>query len=223
MYEKIIQKLKLQRGQRMSISDKSIEDLAKSYGTFILTDDQLNAIDFNPVLESISGNISHIASEAAKKAEEKTKKELEGKKTEPIVPSITPDTKKDDGTPEYAKAMMEAIKTLSGEIFQIKGEKIATTRKQILESKLKETPDIYKNTVLKAFDRATFKDDDDFNSYVAEIEKEGQAVIQEGREKGLVFSSPGKNPQIPDPNGMSPEMEKTLKAITEVKEIKKPF
>lgn len=229
MYEKILQKLKLQRGQRMSISDKSLEDFAKSYALVLLTDDQLNTMDFNPLLESISGNISHVASEAAKSAEDKAKKEAAKNATQQAQQTTSQQTastegkKSDEVTPEWAKALFEATKALTDKVQKMEGEKIVLTRKQILEEKLKETPDIYKNTVLKSFERATFKDDEDFNAYVAEIENDTKTVIQEGKEKGLVFSAPGKNPLKPDPESVSPEMEKTLKALTEVKEIKKPY
>ena len=47
MFEKILQKLKAQRGTTSNVSDKSLEDLAKSLVTVITTDELLNAMDLS--------------------------------------------------------------------------------------------------------------------------------------------------------------------------------
>jgi hypothetical protein len=219
MLEKILQKLKAQRGTTSVISDKSLEDIAKSLVAIIATDEILNIFDFAPVLTSLDGNVNSYTAEAVKKAKEAVKPQ---DKKDPIIELIKEPEKADD-TPEWAKALLEQNKVLVGEINVLKGDKIVKTRTEKLDAILKETPDIYRNTVLKSFNRATFTDEEDFNGYLAEIQEESKTVIQEGREKGLAFSAPSATITKPDPDGISPEMEKTIKEITQKSEIKKPF
>ena len=70
MYEKILQKLKTQRGTTSNVSDRSLEDMAKSYELIIKDDEALNALDFTKIIQSLDGNISKIAADAAKKAKD---------------------------------------------------------------------------------------------------------------------------------------------------------
>lgn len=219
MYEKILQKLKAQRGTTSAISDKSLEDMAKSLVALITTDEILNVFDFTPVLTSLDGNVNSYTAEAVKKAKEAIKPQ---DKKDPIIEPIKEPEKKDD-TPEWMKPLVAQISNLVGEINVLKGDKITKTRTEKLEAILKDTPDIYRNTVLKSFNRAAFKDDEDFENYLKEVQEESKTVIQEGREKGLAFSAPSTTITKPDPDGVSPEMEKTIKEITQKNEIKKPF
>lgn len=218
MLEKILQKLKAQRGTTSVISDKSLEDIAKSLVAIIITDDILNVFDFAPVLTSLDGNVNSYTAEAVKKAKEAIKPE---EKKAPIEPIKEPEKAED--TPAWAKALLEQNKVLVGEINVLKGDKVVKTRTEKLDAILKETPDIYRNTVLKSFNRANFTDEEDFNNYLTEIKEESKTVIQEGREKGLAFSAPSATITKPDPDGISPEMEKTIKEMTQKTEVKKPF
>ena len=45
MYEKILQKLKEQRGDTSNVSDRTLQDLAKTLEGFITTDDLLETMD----------------------------------------------------------------------------------------------------------------------------------------------------------------------------------
>jgi hypothetical protein len=218
MLEKILQKLKAQRGTTSVISDKSLEDIAKSLVAIITTDEILNVFDFAPVLTSLDGNVNSYTAEAVKKAKDAIKPE---EKKAPIEPIKEPE--KADDTPAWAKALLEQNKILVGEINVLKGDKVVKTRTEKLDAILKETPDIYRNTVLKSFNRANFTDEEDFNNYLTEIKEESKTVIQEGREKGLAFSAPSATITKPDPDGISPEMEKTIKEMTQKTEVKKPF
>jgi len=200
------------------ISDKSLEDIAKSLVAIITTDEILNVFDFAPVLTSLDGNVNSYTAEAVKKAKEAIKPE---EKKAPIEPIKEPEKAED--TPAWAKALLEQNKVLVGEINVLKGDKVVKTRTEKLDAILKETPDIYRNTVLKSFNRANFTDEEDFNNYLTEIKEESKTVIQEGREKGLAFSAPSATITKPDLDGVSPEMEKTIKEMTQKTEVKKPF
>lgn len=223
MYEKILQKLKLQRGTTSNVSDRTLEDLAKSLVAIISTDEILAVADFTASIASLDGNINNYTAEQIKKIDS-TKQTEEAKKAKEEADRLAAEeaAKKAGISPEIA-ALIEQIKQIMATLSGLQTEKAVSTRKQMLEEKLKATPDLFKATVLKSFERTTFKDDDDFNSYLTEMEVEGKKAIQEGQEKGLNFSSPGAVVVKSDSEGISPEMEKTLKEMTEVKEIKKPF
>lgn len=45
-------------------------------------------------------------------------------------------------------------------------------RKQLLEAKLQNAPEKLKNTFLKQFERMSFKDEDDFDAYIKEVDKD---------------------------------------------------
>ena len=216
MYEKILQKLKTQRGQTSNVSDRSLEDLAKALESLIASDEILEKTDLTTAIGSIDQNINHYTAEEVKKLK------VPGTNPVPVVPPV----KKIESTndmPEWAKALLEPIKLLSEKVGKIEGEKTGATRKEKLSEKLKETPDLFKSAMLKSFERQTFIDEADFNTYLTEIAEQSKTAIQEGKEKGLVFSSPGANVHQIDPEGVSPEMAQAIKDRTEVKNIKNPF
>jgi hypothetical protein len=236
MYEKILQKLKKQRdelhtqkGTKSNVSDRSLGDLAKSLETVITTDEILEKADFSNSIASIDGNINHYtaeqvntaktdAVEAYKKAEaERIQKEKDdkakGNKTD----------NKDDDEPDVAKIVQDAIKPLVEKINSFENKEMTQTRSQILEEKLKDTPTIFRNATLSGFNRMNFKDDEEFNTYISEIEESAKAAIQEGAEKGLNTATPSSDIKPPDPEEVSPEMKKAIETITEVKEDDKPF
>jgi hypothetical protein len=221
MYEKILQKLKEQRvstsngkEQRVStsnVSDRSLEDLAKSLETIISTDEILLSADFSKAISSIDGNINSYTASAVNKAIIDTDKKIRdefGKK---------PTTEKTAATePQDIKAILnEALSPLITEINTLKGEKVLIGRQDILSSKLNGTPDAYKNSVLTNFKRANFKDDEDFNSYITEIETQSKGVIQEAKEKGLNFGVPSSNVHKVEENELDPVFKTAIKAREE--------
>ena len=213
MYEKILQQLKKQRGQTSNVSDRSLEDLAKALESLIASDEILEKTDLTAAIGSIDQNINHYTAEEVKKLK------APGTNPAPAVPPV----KKIESTNDTTALLLEAIQKLTEKVGKIEGEKVGISRKEKLSEKLKETPDLFKTAMLKSFERQTFKDDNDFETYLTEIDEQSKTAIQEGKEKGLVFSSPGANVHAVDPEAVSPEMLKTIKEMTEVKEIKKPF
>ena len=236
MYEKILQKLKKQRdelnaqkGTKSNVSDRSLGDLAKSLETIISTDEILEKADFTNSIASIDGNINHYTAEQVKSAETKAVEDFKKSEAERIKKEEDEKAKggqaggQENEQPDIAKLIQDAIKPVVDELNGLKNKEMTKTRSQILEEKLKETPVIFRNATLSGFNRMTFKDDEEFNSYIAEVEISAATAIQEGKEKGLNTQTPNTNVKPKDPYEVTPEMQKAIEEITKVEEKEKKF
>lgn len=91
---------------------------------------------------------------------------------------------KNDDAPEWAKGMMQTIEILTGKISALEGEKIETSRKAKLESLLKNSGTFGSRT-LKNFSKMSFENDEEFEEFYSEIEKDLKAYNQERADAGL--------------------------------------
>lgn len=114
--------------------------------------------------------------EAKKKAEEEAARK---KKDE------TPEPPAGDDTPAWAKTLIETNSKLTERLNALESGKTAELRRTTLEAKLKDVPEKLKNNYLKQFDRMSFKDDEDFNSFVAETETEAKELAQDFSNKSV--------------------------------------
>lgn len=220
MYEKILEKLKQQRGQNTQVSDRTLESMAKRYARYIDTDEKLESEDFKEDIENIQGNIGAIAKQVKEDTEKKITPEKKPEEKKEKVEK--PDEKKED-MPEWAKSMLEQNKVLLEKVNGMQDEKVTQSRSEILNEKLKETPLIFKNATISGFNRMKFENDEEFNAYLSEVEENAKAAIQEGNEKGLNTSTPKPDVHKPDPEEVSPEMQKAIEGITKKEEKKGKF
>ena len=111
----------------------------------------------------------------------------------------------DDEDSALAKALAkalapfgESLNTLKGQIEELKQGKTADSRKARLEALVKDTGK-FGERAIKAFNRMSFKTDEDFEDYLDEVEEDLEAENQERLNKGLealgkpVGAQPGKN------------------------------
>lgn len=204
MYEKILQKLKTQRPTTSNVSDRSLEDIAKSYESIIKDDEALNPLDFTKIIQSVDGNISKVAADAAKKA----KDEANAQKTLDVQTQIQadldkkrkkPQTDADEKTPEWVSAILESNKSMIERLSKLETEKTVTTRRTQLETKLKDLPDYFKKPILQSFQKTNFQDDTEFTTYLSEIETTAGEFTQSLRENGLLKTIPkGDTKQFED-------------------------
>ena len=97
------------------------------------------------------------------------------------------------------KEQSEAIKSLKGQIDTLQGDRVNETRRTKLK-KLVENTGTFGKSVLKQFDLMTFKDDDAFDDYLDEVQKDLDELNQERANEGLQklgTTPPGgkKNPE----------------------------
>lgn len=105
----------------------------------------------------------------------------------PTKPTDTPPTvpTPGDDTPEWVKALQGTIQGMASEIQTLKGNKVLTDRKSILEEKLKDAAPAFKGKILKDFARMNFENDDTFNEYLTETETDLAAFTQDVANQGL--------------------------------------
>lgn len=119
---------------------------------------------------------------------------------------------KDFQDSEAFKQLMNVFTELKTEISTLKGEKVATGRRAKLEALLKDSG-TYGATILKSFDRMTFKDDAEFDDYYDGIEEDYEKFAQEMADSGLSH--------LPTPPALkNKQIEKKTEVFTE-EEIKK--
>lgn len=98
---------------------------------------------------------------------------------------------KNDDTPEWAKGLVQTVQILNDEIAALKGEKVVTTRREKLESLLKDAGTFGTRT-LKSFNKMKFENDEEFEEFYSEVEEDLKSYNQERADAGL--SSLGNPP-----------------------------
>lgn len=90
----------------------------------------------------------------------------------------------DSALMKLIKEQSEAIKGLQGKLDSLQGDRIKETRKERLKKLVGETGTFGKS-VLKNFDLMTFKDDEAFEEYLDEVQKDLDDLNQERANEGL--------------------------------------
>lgn len=111
--------------------------------------------------------------------------------------------------------LTETIKGLKSEIAEMKSGKTADSRRARLEKLLKDTGKFGERT-LKSFSRMQFKDDEEFEDYLDEVEADLEAENQERENRGLetlgkpAAAVPGANKKQEEEEIMSDDEVKAL-------------
>ncbi|MNL51125.1 hypothetical protein D3C87_1741980 [compost metagenome] len=69
----------------------------------------------------------------------------------------------------------------------------AQTRRQQLEAKLKDAPEKFKARALRDFDRLKIDSEEDFTSYLADVEQDVAEEIQADSDRGLGNDAPARS------------------------------
>lgn len=225
MYEKILQKLKSQRGSNNQVTNKTLEAKAKTLESLITTDEILATVDFTDEIASMQGNIGHIASEAVKNAGTEAEK-LQAKKAQEEADKLAAEklasaTPGAEEIPEWAKLIIEQSKKTAETLSALQGEKITTTRSEKLNEILKEAPKAFKDQVVSNFNQMQFADDDAFNAFTETTKTNFDGFKQLASEQGLSFSTPSLDVKPEPKTKLNPVFEKAFKAKEEEAKAKK--
>ena len=216
MHEKIVAKLKTQRGTTSNVSDRTMEDMAKAFELVINTDEVLATFDFSSAIKSMDGNISNYTAEQVKLMNSKTEAErvatekAEAEKAE--AEKAEAERIKGGGVevPEWAKAMkaqsdilMEQNKTLAEKLGTFEQNKTHESRRDILKKKLTGLPDYFVKPIQENFKNAQFSDEDAFTGYIGVIEQSAADFKQKAAEGGLNIDAPSPNVKKPENNGQT--------------------
>lgn len=105
----------------------------------------------------------------------------------------------DESTPQWAKDLIDDNRKLLERVASLESEKTSDTRKRQLEKKLADTGS-YGKSILKAFEKMSFKDDDDFTDYLNDVDEQVKEFKQSVGDDALktMGTKPnggGKNPK----------------------------
>ena len=180
MEKQILDALK-NKYKNLGFGEKAFEGVAKYLATTVTEADQIETAigGVEGLLKSFQGDIDKRVNDAVAKAKSESGKTPTDKKEE------EKQEKPDENMPAWAKSILEANKTLAEEVSALKSGKTAESRKAQLETKLKDLPEKLKASFIKKFDRMSFKDDEDFNGYLSEVEIEVTDLVQDFANNGL--------------------------------------
>lgn len=95
-----------------------------------------------------------------------------------------PQNKGNDDAPAWAQGLVQTVQMLNNELAALKGEKITTTRREKLESLLKDTG-AFGTRTLKSFNKMKFENDEEFEEFYSEVEDDLKSYNQERADAGL--------------------------------------
>lgn len=152
-----------------------------------------NAIDtVLPYLELGQKQASRVINDYKKRAEKPLEDEEEEEEEEPK-PQKKAKTEKNEEVPAWAQAMLKTMEALSGEVSNMKGEKLTNSRKSRLDELLKDTGS-YGQRTLKNFAKMKFENDEEFEEFFDEVEADLKVYNQERANDGL--GKLGKTPLV---------------------------
>lgn len=192
---KIISKLKEKaQSLKINLSNVRINGLAEKLDAIVDNEDdidgeidKLDSIFPFKELAALDDTKRNADKAAAEKAD-KDKDPADPANPEPANPD--PSDKSKDEVPAWAKALIESNNSLKAEITTLKSGNVTQSRRQQLEAKLKDAPDKFKTRTLRDFDRMKLDSDDDFVSYLAEVEQDVADEVQASADAGLGIDTP---------------------------------
>lgn len=185
MKKKLFEALKAKfEGVSDDILNRIADKLAKTVTKEEDVATSIEGVTIQQVLESYGDSRATEAQQTAVTNYEKKHGLRDGKKIEESNQEEPPVEKSvEEKMPKWAKDLMDEFKTM-------KENKAASNRKSTLDAILKNAPEKYRLRYEKDFERMSFKDDEDFNTWIEDIKPDMEAVINEFNTKGGVFRRP---------------------------------
>ena len=195
MKNKVLDALK-QKFSNLGMSDQILSSVAEMVVNSIQEESEIEGAitKYEPLLKVMQSESDKLRTAAAmKKKQEQNQKQEQpedhhgaGNPPEPNKNQNIEDNP--DQMPEWAKGLMSAVSTLTNEVQSIKGEKISTQRKSVIDNIIKDLPQSLKSAYLRT-DYAKLSDED-FNALTADITKEMEDINKEIGIKGGLFKTP---------------------------------
>ena len=182
--DKILAALKIKFANK-GFSAKTLEGLAAELAKTVTEEANIETAisGVEPILTVMQSEIDTRVTTAVNKAkEEKTDKPGEGaadKPGETIVPESG------EKTPAWAKTIIDQNKQLTDRLSAIEQGKTIESRKSKLETKLAKVNEKDKGRYLKNFGRMNFETDDEFETFLTEVEEDVKDLVQEDADTNL--------------------------------------
>ena len=171
MKEKLLKILKTKASQ-FGFSKTELESIADEMSNNPELTDETSDEDLNKIVDGVLPYLKagqQMATRLQKSVTTKTEEPKDDNKGN----SNKEVTKKsdDESTPQWAKDLIENNRKLLERVASLESEKTSDTRKKQLEKKLADTGS-YGKSILKAFEKMSFKDDDDFTEYLNDVDEQ---------------------------------------------------
>lgn len=182
MKTKIKEALKTKfEGVEDGILDRIAEKAAKTITSEEEVETYIKGVTFQTVLGAYGDS---RATEAAKNAVTNYEKKYKVKNGKPVEgvekPTVTVEPSPDD-VPAWAKALIDSNKALQERMTKMDEDKTSSARKAQLETVIAGLPEPIKALYVDSFDRMSFKDDDDFATWMKakkdEVENVNKTVL----------------------------------------------
>ncbi len=226
MKKKILEQLKTKfLGVSDTILDRIADKLAKTVTSEDGIEEAVDAVSFQQVLDSYGDSRATQATQTAvanyerkyglKDGKPKTAENTEPKPNPTGTTEVTPkggetpvDKKSgEEQPPAWAQALIASNEQLAQQVATLQAERVGTTRKARLAEALKDAPERIRTRYSKDFERITFKDDDDFNSWIDEITPEIAEIAKEVGTRGAVVKTPKGGSAAPAEGKVSPAVQ----------------
>ncbi|MCX6222477.1 MAG: hypothetical protein NTZ69_16010 [Bacteroidia bacterium] len=196
----------------LGFSDQAIEAVAGFLSATVTEEAGIDA-----AVAGVEGLLKAVQSDTDKARAEKVKleaklAELEGKRKPDDDPEKKP-TPPTDEPPAWAKSLIDQNKELAKKLSLIEGEKITTSRKQLLEAAFPEnTPAKYREQTIKGLERQKFETDEDFTAFVNDVKTTAEELSGLAAAKGGVFKRPAGASGEPGKDKVPEAVEARIKA-----------
>lgn len=212
MKNKLAEKLQNLKGNS-SVSDRTIDDISNIFSSLI-TDENIELLDLPLLFKTIDGNINKVTATAIENIKIQSKLEEKVVKDENKKEEIIENKKEEEMSEQESESALlrKELADLKAKLDQTEREKIANERKTIFNSKIDKAPEQFKKILNKNFDKISFNAEDEFNSYLTDIETDIAEYSQTMAESGLNRSVPNTaKPKVDD--GQTDSLAKALEML----------
>ncbi|MBB2951979.1 hypothetical protein [Sphingobacterium sp. JUb56] len=195
----IISKLKAKAtALGVNLSNVRINGLADKLDGLISTEDEIDG-EIDKLDQILSFKDLAALDDAKRNADKKAAEDKD--KVEPPAPAKVdppaPVEKDKDEAPAWFKAHVDnqnkVIETLTTTVANLQKGNTIQTRLQQLETKLTNAPEKFKARTLRDFERLKIDSDEDFTSYLADVEQDVAEEVQAASDAGLGNDAPARS------------------------------
>lgn len=213
--------LELLKPRFEGVSDTILERIASSLAKNVTSDEEAAQAVQDLTIEDLvirfaDSRVNEATRSAVRNYEEKHKL----RNGKPIVEEGDgngDETQSTEELPAWGKALKAQNDALLARIAKMDKANLITTRKERLVKVLKDAPKALKERYTKDFERLSFKDDADYDSWLGEITPTLEALATDLRRKGGTFSRPLGGGNGGDEDTISPELKARIDAHTNEK------
>lgn len=164
--------------------------------------------------EQIENAVNGLESFAklAQSAADQVRQEAKKPKPEPTKPDAQPETPKMPESTDL-NAILQLVQGLKSDLESFKTGVTGKSRKELLEASLKDAPEGIRTMNLKAFEKMSFTNDEEFTTYLGELQTTVTEFTQQQTVANLAVQRPAGGGQVPSGKATKEEIENIVSNI----------